>query len=70
LVDTRPEGALSAWAGLIDQVVVRSDMLTEAAFFHYPSRTLLLADLIENFERTDPLQILSPFAAPRRRRRP
>jgi hypothetical protein len=60
----------SAWAGLIDQVVVRSDMLTEAAFFHYPSRTLLLADLIENFERTDPLQILSPFAAPRRRRRP
>ena len=36
--------------GTIDQVVVRGDMLTEVAFFHYPSRTLLLTDLIENFE--------------------
>ena len=40
----------SAWAGIIDQVVVRGDMLTEIAFFHYPSRTLVLTDLIENFE--------------------
>ncbi|MDQ6702625.1 MAG: DUF4336 domain-containing protein [Pseudomonadota bacterium] len=39
-----------AWAGIIDQVVVRGDMLTEIAFFHYPSRTLVLTDLIENFE--------------------
>jgi hypothetical protein len=29
---------------------VRGDMLTEIAFFHYPSRTLVLTDLIENFE--------------------
>jgi hypothetical protein len=39
-----------AWAGIIDQVVVRGDMLTEIAFFHYPSRTIVLTGLIENFE--------------------
>jgi diadenosine tetraphosphate (Ap4A) HIT family hydrolase len=39
-----------AWAGIIDQAVVRGDMLTEVAFMHYPSRTLVLTDLIENFE--------------------
>jgi hypothetical protein len=38
------------WAGVIDQVVVASPALTEVAFFHRPSRTLILADLIENFE--------------------
>jgi hypothetical protein len=30
--------------------VVRGDVLIEIAFFHYPSRTLVLTDLIENFE--------------------
>lgn len=39
-----------AWAGIIDQAVVRGDMLTEVAFFHRPSCTLVLTDLIENFE--------------------
>jgi hypothetical protein len=39
-----------AWTGIIDQVVVRGDMLIEIAFFHFPSRTLVLTDLIENFE--------------------
>jgi hypothetical protein len=38
------------WAGIIDQAVVRGDMLTEVAFFHRPSCTLVLTDLIENFE--------------------
>ncbi|MGH6852632.1 MAG: DUF4336 domain-containing protein, partial [Methylocella sp.] len=40
----------AVWAGIIDQAVVRGDMLTEVVFFHRPSRTLVLTDLIENFE--------------------
>jgi len=39
-----------AWAGAIEQVVVRGDLLTEVVFFHRASRTLVLTDLIENFE--------------------
>lgn len=39
-----------AWAEAIDQVLVKGDMLTEVDFFHRPSRTLVLTDLIENFE--------------------
>lgn len=40
----------AAWAATIDQVLVRGDALTEVEFFHRPSRTLVLVDLIENFE--------------------
>lgn len=39
-----------AWAGAIDQVLVRGGMLSEVDFFHRPSRSLILTDLIENFE--------------------
>ena len=39
-----------AWAGVIDQLLIVGDRLTEAVFFHRPSRTLILTDLIENFE--------------------
>lgn len=38
------------WDGTIDQVLVPGDLLTEVDFFHRPSRTLVLTDLIENFE--------------------
>lgn len=39
------------WEGAIDRLVFRgSRFLEEVVFFHRPSRTLLLADLIENFE--------------------
>lgn len=39
------------WADVLDQLVFRgSKALEEVVFFHRPSRTLLLADLIENFE--------------------
>lgn len=39
------------WAGVIDQRIARgSSVLEEVVFFHKPSRTLILADLIENFE--------------------
>jgi hypothetical protein len=38
------------WRDGLDQVVIRGDLLTEAHFFHRRSRTLILTDLIENFE--------------------
>ncbi|WP_292021651.1 DUF4336 domain-containing protein [Maritimibacter sp. UBA3975] len=41
----------SAWEGEIDQLIVRgSDVHREAVFHHRASRTLILTDLIENFE--------------------
>lgn len=40
----------AAWAGEIDQVVTCGDVMNEADFFHRASRTLILTDLIENFE--------------------
>jgi hypothetical protein len=40
----------SMWSDAIDQVLVKGDALTEIAFFHRCSRTLILTDLIENFE--------------------
>lgn len=38
------------WSGVLDQVLVRGNKyIWEVAFFHRPSKTLLLVDLIENF---------------------
>ena len=42
--------AESEWAGEIDQLLVPGGYLTEADFFHRESKTLILTDLIENFE--------------------
>ena len=40
-----------AWSNEIDQLIVRgSRLLEEVVFFHKQSKTLILADLIENFE--------------------
>lgn len=40
------------WAGQIDQMIVRgSEVHREAVFFHRASKTLILTDLIENFEK-------------------
>jgi hypothetical protein len=48
LGDDTPE----AWRGEFEQVVVRGTRwMWEVAFFHIPSRTLILVDLIENFPR-------------------
>ena len=45
------QAAPDAWAGEIDQMVVRgSEIHREAVFFHRASKTLILTDLIENFE--------------------
>lgn len=46
LGDAPPE----AWEGALDQCLVRGKLLTEVDFFHRSSRTLILTDLIENFE--------------------
>lgn len=40
----------AAWADTIDQVLLAGSALTEVDFFHRPSKTLILTDLIENFE--------------------
>ena len=42
--------APTEWGGAISQVMVPGDIVTEAEFFHHASRTLILTDLIENFE--------------------
>jgi hypothetical protein len=39
-----------AWSGVMDQTLVRGGFLSEAIFFHGPAKTLILTDLIENFE--------------------
>jgi hypothetical protein len=38
------------WDSEIATLPVRGKFMTEIEFFHYPSRTLILTDLIENFE--------------------
>lgn len=44
-------GVEAPWAGRIEQILVEGSALhREVAFFHRQSRTLILADLIENFE--------------------
>jgi len=40
----------AAWAGEIEQVIVRAGPFAEAALFHKPSRTLVLTDLVANVE--------------------
>ncbi|GAA4778488.1 DUF4336 domain-containing protein [Stakelama sediminis] len=57
-----PHKALTAspdigWGGAIDQIRAPGSLLTEVDFFHRPSRTLILTDLIENFE---PKRVRSP----------
>jgi hypothetical protein len=48
LTDAHDDG----WAREIDQLVFRgSRLMEEVVFFHRASRTLILADLIENFEK-------------------
>lgn len=39
-----------AWTGEIDQVLVPGHFMTEVVFLHRRSRTLIVTDLIENFE--------------------
>ncbi len=47
---TLQDDAPAGWAGTIDQVLVPGGFMTEAVFFHRPTATLIVTDLIENFE--------------------
>lgn len=40
----------AAWAGQIDQLLVTGSVVSQAVFLHRASRTLILTDLVENFE--------------------
>ena len=55
------EAAPEAWAGQIDQVVVRAGAFAEVALFHRPSATLVLTDLVVNLE---PERIPAPMRPP------
>lgn len=44
------EEAPPEWAGQIDQVLVRGPVVSEVVFHHRRSKTVVLVDLIENFE--------------------
>ncbi len=44
------DSAPPEWQGAFEQVLVPGSYMTEAVFFHKASRTLVLTDLIENFE--------------------
>ena len=55
--------APGAWSDEIEQVLVRGTrIICEVAFFHRPSRTLVLTDLVENFgDRTESVSWLLKF---------
>lgn len=44
------EQAPEPWAGEIEQVLVQGGPFTEVAFFHRPTRSLILTDLVQNIE--------------------
>lgn len=46
------DDAPAVWAEEIDQRVANSDYHREVVFFHRASKTLILTDLIENFEKS------------------
>ena len=48
--ETLGEQTPAQWADSISQCLIRGSLLTEVDFFHHPSRTLILTDIIENFE--------------------
>jgi hypothetical protein len=49
------DNAPPAWAGQLDQVLVRGNRwISEVAFFHRVTRTLILVDLVENITDSTP----------------
>jgi hypothetical protein len=57
LDETLGDAAPEAWEGAFEQCLARGSALTEVDFLHRASRTLILTDLIENFE---PQRVHSP----------
>lgn len=58
LDETLGDKAPDAWEHAFDQCVAPGRLLTEVAFFHRATRTLILTDLIENFE---PQRVRNPL---------
>lgn len=58
LDETLGDRAPDAWEGAFDQCVARGGVLTEVDFLHRASRTLIITDLIENFE---PQRVRNPL---------
>ena len=56
--ETLGETPPDAWEGAFAQCVVPGKLLTEVDVFHHASRTLILTDLIENFE---PRRVRNPL---------
>ena len=56
--ETLGEEPPAAWAGAFDQCVTSGPLLTEVDFFHRATATLVLTDLIENFE---PQRVRNPL---------
>jgi hypothetical protein len=53
----------AAWAADLDQIIVPGGVgFTEVAFFHRPSRTLVLADLVQNLDAAKLPAAVRPFA--------
>lgn len=61
-IDRNLPDAQADWGGAIDHALIAgSDLHREIAFFHRPSRSLILTDLIENFERRAVPPWMLPF---------
>lgn len=54
LTDAAPDG----WSAEISQIVVDGDGFVEVVFFHHASRSLIVTDLMQNFE---PARVRSPI---------
>ncbi|MEM1133081.1 MAG: DUF4336 domain-containing protein [Pseudomonadota bacterium] len=48
--ETLSETTPADWQDMFDTIIFSGSVIAEAVFLHRPSRTLLLTDLIENFE--------------------
>lgn len=52
--DLIDEDPLPLWAGELDQVIVGNRVMREVDFYHRASRTVILTDLVENFQDETP----------------
>lgn len=56
------DAAPPEWAGVLDQAIVRGLGFSEVDFFHRPTRTLIMTDLVQNLE-TESLPTLTRIMA-------
>lgn len=48
---TTPAAPDAPWGEAIETILVRGSAIDEAVFFHRPSRSLILTDLVQNYDR-------------------